>query len=137
MWFIHLLIYFLHFISCLSRMLLCLHHLACFFIRKCFVGFILTSTALCPASPWFFHRKPFVLSKQALVCASHSKLQQGCQVSIPTPARSSCSSGPEQHAGAVYAVLLPYGPLVQQARGRSHERKCLPCWLEVLKPAAC
>lgn len=108
-----------------------------FFIRKCFVGFILSSTALCSASPWFFHRKPFVLSKQALICASHSKLQQGCQVSIPTPARSSCSSGPEQQAGAVCAVLLPYGPLVQQVRGRSHEHKCLPCWLEVLKAAAC
>lgn len=108
-----------------------------FFIRKCFVGFILSSTALCPVSPWFFHRKPFVLSKQALICASHSKLQQGCQVSIPTPGRSSCSSGPEQQAGAVCAVLLPYGPLVQQARGRSHERKCLLCWLEVLKAAAC
>lgn len=118
-------------------MLLCLHHLAYFFIRKCFVGFILSFTALCPASPWFFHRKPFVLSKQALICASHSKLQQGCQVSILTPARNSCSSGPEQQAGAVYAVLLPYGPLVQQARGWSHEHKCLPCWLQVLKAAAC
>lgn len=93
--------------------------------------------SLSPTPPWFFHRKPFVLSKQTLICTSHSKLQQGCQVSILTPARNSCSSGPEQQTGTVCAVLLPYGPLVQQARGWSPEHKCLPCWLEVLRAAAC
>lgn len=89
----------------------CIYIIWTIFIKKCFVRFILSFTALCPTSPWFFHRKPFVLSKQTLICTSHSKLQQGCQVSILTPARNSCSSGPE------YAVLLPYGALVRQTGG--------------------
>lgn len=56
------------------------------FYEECLVRFILSFAFPSPASLWFFHRKPFVLSKQALICTSSSALHQGCQVSILTPA---------------------------------------------------
>ena len=95
----------------------------------------LSSALPLPAQP--FHRKSFVSSRQSLICTSSSELQQGFQVSILTPAWNICSSGPEQRAVIVYTALLSDGPWVQHAQGGSHEHKCLPCRLEVLKAAAC
>lgn len=126
----------LHFILGWSCTLLRLHHLV-YFIKKCFVRFILSFASPSLASPQFFHRKPFVLSKQTLICTSSSELQQGCQVSIPTPAWNSCLNGPEQQAVIVCAFLLSDGPWVQHTLGGSHKLKCLPSRLEVLKATAC
>ena len=76
---------FLHFVFGWSCTPLCLHHLVCF-MRNVLLG--LSSALLFPPRPpcGSFTEKPFVLSKQALICTSSSALHQGCQVSILTPA---------------------------------------------------
>ena len=141
-WFLFVCCFFLFFFSLhfalgLSCTLLCLHHLVCF-TKRCFVRFVLSFASPSPASLWFFHRKPFVLNKQTLICMSSSALQQGCQVTSPAPALEQLWSGPEQRAETVCAAILSDGPWVQHAWEGSHSTNvCLvtgsprnsSCWL--------
>lgn len=113
----------------------CVHHPVCF-IRKGMVRFTRGLASPSLASPRFLHWTHFGLSKQTLICTSCSELRQSCQVSMPTPARSSCPSGPEQRAAIVCAALVCWALGPARSR-RKPGCKCWPCLLEVLEAAAC
>lgn len=55
---------------------MCLHHLICF-AKKCCVQVILSLPAPSPAFPRSFHRKPFLVSRQAVICTSLSQTAAG------------------------------------------------------------
>ena len=127
--YIWLFFFFLRFVLGWSCSLLCLHHLVCF-IWKCFVSSVFSFASPSLVSLWLFHRKPFVLSKQTPICTSSSELQRGCQVSFPMLTWNSCSSGPEQRALTVCAVLLSDGPWVcTLGEETTSSNVCLPGWM--------